>query len=192
MSEKITIEQFVKEYFERKSTQLQEKYIKEKLEIKQYLPYNLKVGFARNIVNCSSFDKNKNLKLSSTLRYLFYIRTVITEYTNLTENKKNSSFLDEYDALASTGLLEVIISKIPEKEINEFKTVVDMVLDDTITQFTSPQIFVSDQIQRVMTIISKISEPLIASAVKSFESIDGKDAENIVKKLSGFIKKNNK
>ena len=84
----------------------------EKLEIKQYLPYNLKVGFAQNIVNCSSFDKNKNFKLSSTLRYLFYIRTVITEYTNLTENKKNSSFLDEYDVLASTGLLEAIISKI--------------------------------------------------------------------------------
>ena len=192
MSEKITVEQFAKEYLEIKSKQLQEKYIKEKLEIKQYLPYNLKVVLAKNIVSCSSFDENKNLNLSSTGRYLLYIRTVITQYTNLIENKENSSFLDEYDALASTELLELILSEIPQKEINEFKTIVNMVLDDTITQFTSPQIFVSDQIQRIMTIISKISEPLITSAAKAFDNLDEKETENIIKKLSGFVKKNNK
>lgn len=189
MSEKITVEQFAKEYFEIKSKQLQEKYIKEKLKIKQYLPYNLKVALAKNIVNCSSFDENKNLNLSSTGRYLLYIRTVITQYTNLIENKENSSFLDEYDALASTELLELILSEIPQKEINEFKTIVNMVLDDTITQFTSPQIFVSDQIQRIMTIISKISEPLITSAAKAFDNLDEKETENIIKKLSGFVKR---
>jgi len=189
MIKKMTVKQFVNNYSELKTKQSQEKYIKENLKIREYIPFNLKSVLAKNIVDCSSFDKDKNLKLSSPTRYLLYIRTIITQYTNLTENTEYSPFLDEYDSLASTGLLDLITKKIPEKELTEFKTIVDMILNDTITQYTSPQIFVSEQIQRFISLISQISEPLITQISNALEKFDEKDIEKFNKKFGLFFKK---
>ncbi len=186
--EKITIKQFVEGYSNLKSVQLRDKYITENLETKDYIPYNLKMAMAQSIVNCSCFDENKNLKISSPTRYLLYIRTLITKYTNLKENSENSSFLEEYDALFSTGLLEKVMSKIPEKELVEFETVVQMTFDDVVKTYTSPNVFISEQINKITSVFSAVLKPLAAQMTETLEKIDEKDSEKLVKKLSGLFK----
>lgn len=188
MIKKITVKEFVDGYSNLKSEQLKDKYIKENLEIKEYIPYNLKMAIAQNIVKHSCFDENKNLKISSPIRYLLYTRSLITKYTNLKENSENSSFLEEYDALSSTNLLEKVISKIPNKELVEFETIVDMTFNDVIKTYTSPHVFISEQINKITSAFSTIFKPLAVQMTENFKKIDEKETKELIKKLSGLFR----
>ena len=126
---------FVKEYNDVKKKIVCEEFLNKNLVINDYIPFLKKVEMANKIARNSLLDKKNNtIYRQSSVQYILFIRSIITLYTNLVGSTE--IWIDEYDALDSSGLLDVVISKIPEKEFSEFKTIVDQVENDYIYNYS--------------------------------------------------------
>ena len=184
------ISEFVEGYEKLANDNLKKQYIEKNVKIKNvYMPYNQKVVMAKNIVDSSSFNEDKIFEPSSPARYLLQVRTIIEYYTNLELNEENSNFLAEYDALNRNKLLEVIFSMIDEHEMVEFKTVIDMVFDDTVDKYTGVENFVKDQVERFGNLISMTLNPILNTLNDSIKNIDDKKIDKITKKLESIMKR---
>ena len=74
---KINIFTFVIKY-DKTTEEDRAKFIKDNLEIIPYIPYKLKLAYAKNIVKISSWDESgKRLVISSSTRYMLFINTIL-------------------------------------------------------------------------------------------------------------------
>lgn len=194
----ITVKEFVAGYNKCTTESDKDIYIKNNLVVGKYLPYNMKTVLAENIVKCSSFDNDGNFSPISTSRYLLFVRTIVSNYTNLIQNgeydnpKYEGTYLEEYDALASSGLVEKIYSLIPEREIGEFKTIVDMTLEDMVVANTSVQTYINKQFKRASDLFKATFAPLAYSLADKLENMSEKDIERFAKAFEKFAVKASK
>ena len=122
---KIAILDFVKG-FEKTAENDKQKYINDNLKVINYVPYLIKQMKAQNIIDCACWketelankSKRKDLNVNSPVKYLLFIRSIIELYTNL--KVETEGFFEEYDMLAKNNLIDVILQRVPEKEIAEF------------------------------------------------------------------------
>ena len=91
--------------------------------ITPYIGIKRKEELAQTIIFDSKFRLN-----SSVDRYVNYVLTLLSCYLNININFKNK--YEEYDLLNSSSLVDVLLNMIPQKERNEFSTIMNMVLDD--------------------------------------------------------------
>ena len=91
-------------------------YIKEKLEVKEYIPFVDKRELCEKVLDaCNTKMGNGLVEVDSVSRYLVFTISVISKYTNLEfSSGKDSEFdsLDEYDMLCQSGLLNTILDVI--------------------------------------------------------------------------------
>ena len=98
------------------------------LEVKTYLPIEVKKTIAKGIMYDCTTEENGVIKIDSVQRYMSYVRYMITNHTNL-------EYTDEdYDALCSTKygeatLLNAVIS-VFQSDANECNRILDMMMDD--------------------------------------------------------------
>lgn len=193
MNKDFNIKDFVKEY-EKQITEIDKtRFLKSKLKVDTYLSYADKVATAERIVKSSSYaliknedsgelEKTNRIKLNSPMRYVLFVMTIIDKYTNLEVNFSN--VMPEFDYLNKNNLFEVIINKIGDKEVGEFNTVVEMILDDFMTNEYEFKNYISEALSKVNEGIQKFS-PIINNIVDKIDSLSDKDME----KLSGWIDK---
>ena len=207
MKEKITIKDFCTQYNSRVS-QLQEAYIKDNLVITPYVPFNKKNVLADKLVDISTYvfedytkedgtigrRKTDKIRVNSTVQYLLFCRLVIENYTNLTV--ETEGFFEEYDALKECGLLDKLMvstetrpSLIPMDEIAELRSLVSMKQSDAMTNYATPQAYISSQIERVSTILSVTLKPVLDKIATSIENMDEKDIEKFGNKLEKMLKR---
>lgn len=204
---KISIKQFVTEYKNR-VPQLQETYIKENLVITPYVPFVKKDALADKLVDISTYvfedytkedgtigrRKTDKIRVNSTVQYLLFCRLVIENYTNLTV--ETEGFHEEYDTLKECGLLDKLMvstetrpSLIPMDEIAELRSLVSMKQSDAMTNYATPQAYISSQIERVSTILSVTLKPVLDKIATSIENMDEKDIEKFGNKLEKMLKR---
>ena len=114
--------------------------------------------------------------------------TIINKYTNLEVNFND--VMPEFDYLNRNNLFEIIFNKIGDKEVAEFNTVVEMVLDDFMTNEYEFKNFVSEMLSKVNDIVQHIS-PLVDNIANKIETLSDKDLEKVsgwFEKLGKFIK----
>ena len=193
MQKDFSVKNFVEEYgkIPKASTTEAEKFLRNKLKTEKYLPYADKVSAADYIVVSSSYAIVKDgdklvqtdvIKVTSPMRYVLFVMTVIDKYTNIEVNFKD--IMPEFDALNSNGLIEVIFSRIGDKEVTEFNTVLGMVADDFMANKFEFKNYVSEIVSKFADVAGK-SIPLIDNIVNKLDSLTEEDE----KKLSGFIGK---
>lgn len=109
------------------------------LQVKKYLPIEVKKTIAQGIIFECTDEENGAIKVDSVQRYLSYVRYMITTHTNL-------EYTDEdYDTLCSTeyketSLLNAIVSCF-QSDANECNRILDLMMDDYIeNNSTSNQI----------------------------------------------------
>ena len=97
------------------------------VEIKQYLPFEDKLHLIERIVNKSLDDKGY---INPCRRDLFEKMEIFYAYTNVnfTDKQKEDEF-KLYDMLVGNGLMEKVISLIPEEEINSVFVSVHQLID---------------------------------------------------------------
>lgn len=194
MQKDFSVKSFVEEYekIPKASTTEAEKFLRSKLKTEKYLPYADKVSAADYIVVSSSYAIVKDgdelvqtdvIKVTSPMRYVLFVMTVIDKYTNIEVNFKDN-IMSEFDALNSNGLIEVIFSKIGDKEVAEFNTVLGMVADDFMANKFEFKNYVSEIVSKFADVAGK-SIPLIDKIVNKLDNLTEEDE----KKLSGFIGK---
>lgn len=190
---------FVNEYKKQVSESDKIKFLKTKLKVESYLSYSEKLVTAELIVKNSSYAIVKNeengaliktnrIKINSPMRYILFVMNVVNKYTNLEVNFKD--VLPEYDALNKNGLIEVVFAKIGDKEVGEFNTVIDMVLNDFMTNEYEFKNFVSEKLSQINEMIKKVA-PHIDNIVNKLDNLTEEDANKLSKvfeKIGKFIK----
>ncbi|MBD9274923.1 hypothetical protein [Clostridium sp.] len=168
----MTVLDFVSNYEQLTSPELKEKFLKGNLNVKSYLPVTQKIFLAEKICDSSMWDKDKKyIEVNSPVRAILTARAIISAYTDLTGTTE--SWCDEYDALSRSGLMREIMSRIPELELAEFHSFLNMTYHDVITNFTEPHNFISHKVNELKEVLTRIFEPLV-SRIKAY--IDEADA----------------
>lgn len=191
MNKDFDVKSFVKEY-EKQLTDIEKNsFLKNKLKVEKYLPYSDKLIIAENIVKSSSYamvkedetlKRTDKIEINSPMRYILFVMTVVNKYTNITVNF--GDIMSEFDYLNKNNLIEVIFGKVGDKEINEFNTVVEMVLDDFMANKYEFKNYVSEIFSKFYVLMQK-SYPVVNNIVDKLDNMSDED----IKKLSGLLGK---
>ena len=190
--------EFVERYNNMANQQLKDRFVKEKIKITPYVSIIKKDAYAQLIVDKTTFEqeayddngttkyrKTDKINLNSVAQYVQFCRAVIELYTNL--EIEDGSFIKEYDALKSSGLLDILMvgsdkadPLIPMSELSEFKTILTMKQSDTQFNETTTQAFISKQIGRISDLAIATLTPLMDVVSKKLDEIPKEDLDKVV------------
>lgn len=96
----------------------------------KYVPFLSKIAECENIVRVT-MEKDDAFVQNTPGRFIFFNMTLIKTYTDIEFDMENGLQLTEsYDALNECGAVETLINCMPVHELKEFKTILDMCVDD--------------------------------------------------------------
>lgn len=168
MGEKINVKEFVDNYVKAGNKTICLK----KIKIKDYVSYGEKAFLAQKIVESTSYDNNRNIKIDSPSRYLLFVYTLLKNYTNL--DLSPDFMIEEFDMLNRYGIVDEIIRLIPEKEVEEFNKVLSMTYDDFIANHYEIHGFITNMMQKISNVIDGTSPELI-NELRKYLNINGDD-----------------
>nr|DAH07381.1 MAG TPA: hypothetical protein [Caudoviricetes sp.] len=131
---KITAKQFVEDFKENnvQNTKINEHavedYIREELEIKEYIPFMEKCRVLEEVVIQSVVEEDGVKRVNPVSQYICFVIAMLVAHTSLDIDKNNP--IDDYDILCEAGLLELIVMLF-QKDYDECKVVLDMLLSQT-------------------------------------------------------------
>lgn len=198
MNKDFNVTNFVEEYEKCSNNDDKVKFLKNKLKTEKYMPYEDKLTIADNIVAHSSYAMVKEdgklkqtdrIALNSPMRYILFVMSIVDKYTNIEVNFGN--IMPEFDGLNKNGLFEVIFEKIGDKEISEFNTLVEMVLNDFMANKYEFKNYISDTLSRVVGLVERCA-PLIDNITSKLDSMTEEDVEKLTNKLGRLGKFFNK
>ena len=200
--------EFVERYNNMSNQQLKDRFIKEKVKITPYVSIIKKDAYAQLIVNRTMFEqesyddngvtkyrKTDKIRVNSVAQYVQFCRAVIELYTDLEIDEDDKGFIKGYDALKSSGLLDILMvgsdkadPLIPMSELSEFKTILTMKQSDTQFNETTTQAFISKQIGRISDLANATLTPLVDVVSKKLDEIPKEDLDKVIEfaKNGGF------
>lgn len=203
------IKEFCEAYRNIATDSLKVKYVKENLEVREYVPFIEKCTAVERLINATMYQhedyidttdgstkrrRTNNVKVNSLSQYLLFCRTVIEKYTNL--EVETEGFYEEYDELKRCGLLdklmvgtETTLPLIPVGEIAELRSMLDMYRNDVISNYANPQSYIANQVERVSTIFSVTLKPVMDRIATAVENMDEKDIEKLTNKVEKMMKR---
>ena len=145
---------------------------------KQYLPYGTKLALAQSIAkNCTHIEINgKSIyKKDTPSQYFTVIMQLVSQYTDITFD--NNTVVKAYDALSEVGALNSILSAIPESEVTEFRTLVDMCVSDIYDNERDLTSFLETKIDAAGMVGNQVLESLkeVIPQLKDLEQDEKKD-----------------
>lgn len=140
--------------------------------IKSYIPLEEKDVRSQIIINNSYYDENGNFKVNSTAKHMFTFLSIVDMYTDIDINFKDG--LNEYNKLDASMALDDIVSMIDEKDLNEFKIILNMKYNDVIANEYEPHVYINKQVERFGELVGNVLKPVI----------EGLDVEKIIEVLN--------
>ena len=199
--------EFVEKYNNTANNTLKEQLLS-KIKITTYVSIIKKDAYAQLIVNRTMFEqesyddngvtkyrKTDKIRVNSVAQYVQFCRAVIELYTDLEIDEDDKGFIKGYDALKSSGLLDILMvgsdkadPLIPMSELSEFKTILTMKQSDTQFNETTTQAFISKQIGRISDLANATLTQLMDVVSKKLEEIPKEDLDKVVEfaKNGGF------
>ena len=202
------IKEFVEKYNSLSNKQLKENFITQQVKITPYVSIIKKDAYAQLIVDMTTFEqeayddngvtkyrKTDKIRVNSVAQYVQFCRAVIELYTDLEIDEDDKGFIKGYDALKSSGLLDILMvgsdkadPLIPMSELSEFKTILTMKQSDTQFNETTTQAFISKQIGRISDLANATLTPLMDVVSKKLDEIPKEDLDKVIEfaKNGGF------
>ena len=199
--------EFVEKYNNMANNTLKEQLLS-KIKITPYVSIIKKDAYAQLIVDKTTFEqetyddngvtkyrKADKIRVNSVAQYVQFCRAVIELYTDLEIDEDDKGFIKGYDALKSSGLLDILMvgsdkadPLIPMSELSEFKTILTMKQSDTQFNETTTQAFISKQIGRISDLTNATLTPLMDVVSKKLDEIPKEDLDKVVEfaKKGGF------
>ena len=192
--------EFVERYNNMANQQLKDRFVKENVKITPYVSFIKKDAYAQLIVDNTTFEqeayddngvtkyrKTDKIRINSVAQYVQFCRAVIELYTDLEIDEDDKGFIKGYDALKSSGLLDILMvgsdkadPLIPMSELSEFKTILTMKQSDTQFNETTTQAFISKQIRRISDLANATLTPLMDVVSKKLEEIPKEDLDKVI------------
>lgn len=198
--------EFVEKYNNTTNSSLKEQLLS-KIKITTYVSIIKKDAYAQLIVDKTTFEqesyddngvtkyrKTDKIRVNSVAQYVQFCRAVIELYTDLEIDEDDKGFIKGYDALKSSGLLDILMvgsdksdPLIPMSELSEFKTILTMKQSDTQFNETTTQAFISKQIGRISDLANATLTPLMDVVSKKLDEIPKEDLGKVIE----FVKNEN-
>lgn len=155
---KITVQEFVDKYNETPERQ-RGAYLKSMVAI-DYIPFEMKVALTQDIVQRTHMENGKVFVRTPLCEALFMMM-LLREYTNIAFNKNDT--MGDFNILNKHNLIDLMLVSniVPETEVSEFQTILDMLKVDFITNNCSFYAVVNNGIARVTDIINALFQPVI-------------------------------
>lgn len=187
-TKKYTVKEFCEKYNKTNVEQLKKSLIEEIMN-RHYVSYEMKITICEKIIESSYYKKNddgntKKLHINSPAQYMLYYLWLVKQYTNIEINFENS--LEEFNLLNECGLLDIITNNIPERELKEFRMILDMVENDVLQNEYEIHAFVSNQIERFGELTGYVLKPVIEQLNKTLENMDENTVDKIINKFKGM------
>lgn len=187
---KYTVKDFCQKYSDSKSEQVKETLIKSVMNT-HYVSYETKITICEKIIESSyykSVEKNginvKKIHVNSPAKYMLYCLNLIKQYTSIEVNFKKA--LEEFNMLNKCEVLDVIYNNIPEKELKEFRMILDMIENDTMQNEYETHAFMSNQVERFGELFGSITKPALNRLSEVIESMDDKTIDKMVDKIKNL------
>ena len=182
--------EFVEKYNNMANNTLKEQLLS-KIKITPYVSIIKKDAYAQLIVDKTTFEqeayddngvtkyrKTDKIRVNSVAQYVQFCRAVIELYTDLEIDEDDKGFIKGYDALKSSGLLDILMvgsdkadPLIPMSELSEFKTILTMKQSDIQFNETTTQAFISKQIGRISDLANATLTPFMDVVSKKLDEI---------------------
>lgn len=183
---KITVTEFVTRYNSLKSNDVREKYAESMIIKDKYVDYLVKQKYAQDIISISCLDNKGHIKINSCKKYMMYINTLLTLYTNIEMSEKNC--VAEFDMLDRENLIDTLLKYIPEEELGKFDTIMQMCYDDFMTNNYEIHAFITKTADDVINRMTAMVSPLVDEVMKD---LNGVSAEEIKSLAEAFMKYEN-
>ena len=190
MDKKYTVKEFCKKYNEIKSTPAKATFIESLINV-SYVPLEEKVTICEKIIKSSYYKeternglKVKKLHVYSPAQYMLYHLYIISKYTNISIDFKNS--LEEFNMLNKHDLFDVFLDLVPEKELKEFRMILEMTENDLLQNEYETHAFISNQVERFGQLFGSIAKPAIDRLRETVSGINSKNIDEIVEKITGL------
>lgn len=143
--------------------------------IRTYVPISEKLNVIDLIISSTMAEitsdengiKKGNVRENSVSRYLLYVLNLINLYSNVEIDFKD--VMDTYDLLKESGLAERIVALIPEKEIIEFKGLLEMARSDFEVNHMSNYALLTSIEKNMSKLFDGINESFIKPLTDSVE-----------------------
>lgn len=188
MEKKFKVKDFVEKYEAQTNDAEREKFLRTNLKTDSYMEYSEKVIVADNIVRSSSYAINKDetgvlsktnqISFNSPMRYVLFALTVVNKYTNIEIDFKYA--MHQFDLLNKNGLIEIIFTKVGDREIAEFNTVISMVLDDFMKNEYEFRNYIGGILTRLGGFVKQVS-PILDNVVDKIDNLTEEDTEKLLK-----------
>lgn len=166
----ITVKEFVKALTNRSSDDARRIYLEGVLAVKDYERYEVICTICDQIIASSYFTVDGQFKVDSCKKYLMYISALLNTYTNIRFDEDDA--LGDFNLLQRYGLVDVIISYIPESQMAVFDSVLNMKSNDLMTNYYEPHAFVKEQVVKFAPLIHKWIESLLGVTENLVKDID--------------------
>ena len=185
-----TVAKFCEQYSKSENAKVKELLMKD-IVINDYIDFQKKITICELIIKSSHFNKiniggveQEKLHVNSPSKYMLYCLNLVNHYTNIKIDFRDS--LNEFNMLNKCGMLDEINKYIPERELKEFKMILNMVESDVIQNEYEIHSFIGNQIDRILDVASAITQP---SFNHLRELIEGVDANVLNDFITNIVKK---
>lgn len=139
-----------------------EDFIKEKLNIKTYVPFVEKRELCKKVLDASCTRNGSIVEVDSVSRYILFTMAIISKYTNLEfssgEDEEFDS-IDEYDMLCQNDLLNPILDVIG-MEYTTCNNILNMIMADINANNNNIAAVLDKSAQRLLDIVNKLKDVL--------------------------------
>ena len=160
------IKDFINEFNSKKIKNTQnnpnavENFIREKLEIKTYLPFIKKRELCEKVLESSCTKNGAIIEVDSVSRYILFTIAILTKYTNLEfENTDDEDTIDQYDMLCQGGLLNYIIEAIGG-EYETCNNILNMMMADIDANNNNVAAVFDNALQKVLSYVDGFANVL--------------------------------
>lgn len=167
---KIGIDELIKGLESKRSQEARDRYLTSKIKTIDYINFEVLTVIADSIVANSMFDKDGNIKIDSCKKYLLYVYSILNVFTNIDVHE--DKWMQEYNKLNKSNLIEVIVGMIPERTVNEFDSILKMKSDDLITNYYSINAYIDRKLIQLYPVINKGIDGLLSIAEQMSKEID--------------------
>ena len=177
----IMVKDLVDKFNSMASSKLKTEYLNKVIVVKPYIGYGTKLIYINKILDNSCYDKDKNIHVDSCKRYLLYVQALIMAYTNIKIDVSDA--IADYDRLESSGLLETILGMIPEHELQYFDTMLQMKLDDLMTNNYDIHAYIDKKLKDFYPHLGDSVSKFLGAAEEFLGKLDEKKIEQILKRV---------
>ena len=176
----ITVKEFVKALTNRSSDDARRVYLEGTLAVKDYERYEVVCAICDQIIASSYFTADGQFKVDSCKKYLMYVSALLNTYTNIRFDESDA--LGDFNLLQRYGLVDVIISYIPEAQVTMFDSVLNMKSNDLMTNYYEPHAFIKEQVIKFAPLIHGWIDSFLSVAEDVIKEIDINKVQEIVQK----------